>query len=60
MKKFSLEATATLTGSVKGHGTAIESVQTTTDSMVNAKNLDLLTHAKTPAQIPISISTEMF
>jgi hypothetical protein len=58
-KKPTLEATATLVGSVKDLGIVIDIVQSTKSSMENAKNLDPLRHVMTFAQTQILTAKEM-
>lgn len=58
-KKPTLEATATLIGSVKDLGIVIDIVQSTKSSMEYAKNLDPLRHVMTFAQTQILTAKEM-
>ena len=58
-KKLTLEATATLIGSVKDLGIVIDIAQTTSSLMEYAKRTDPLRHVKTFAQTQILTETEM-
>ena len=58
-KKLTLEATATLIGSVKDLGIVIDIAQTTSSLMEYAKKSDPLRHVKTFAQTQILTATEM-